>query len=406
MIATGGELSSSAGRTRWGCRPRAGSTSTRCGSASPSIEDHLHRTVVGPARVAGGAAAARDGPAQGAARGRRRDGGRDRGARGRLRRGRDRARGPRIPDLGTVDGERILTTRQAYPPPEIPEHVGDRRLGGHRRRVHPHVRRARLTGDAVVSRQQVLPMKDPEVAAVLEDEFLRRGVSLLKGARASAIERTGDVVRVSCNDGRVVEGSHVVLAVGSIPNTEELGLDEAGVETDEGGYIPINHNCLSNVEHIYAAGDVSGKLPLSSVAAMQGRKIAEHLMGLHNRPHRHLDYEKAASAIFTEPGDRRRRPRRGRGVRVRPQDPGDEGAVLGERQGAHQGRPARVREDHLRPGDRRRARRIDRRAQRRRAHQRDRGRGDERPEGRTTSSTRSSCTPPSPSPSPTPRRDR
>src|SRR5204863_1655301 len=110
-----------------------------------------------------------------------------------------------------------------------------------------------------------------------------------------------DVVRVQCEDGRVVEGSHVLLAVGSIPNSEGIGLDAAGVEVDQAGYIPVNHNCLSNVSHIYAAGDVSGKLPLSSVAAMQGRKIAEHVMGLHTREHRHLDYDKAASAIFTEP---------------------------------------------------------------------------------------------------------
>ncbi|MCU1357128.1 MAG: putative quinone reductase, partial [Acidimicrobiales bacterium] len=47
--------------------------------------------------------------------------------------------------------------------------------------------------------------------------------------------------------------------------------------------------------------DLSGKLPLSSVAAMQGRKIAEHALGLHAGPHRHIDYEKAASAIFTDP---------------------------------------------------------------------------------------------------------
>jgi pyruvate/2-oxoglutarate dehydrogenase complex dihydrolipoamide dehydrogenase (E3) component len=92
-----------------------------------------------------------------------------------------------------------------------------------------------------------------------------------------------------------------VLAVGSIPNSEDLGLEEAGVELDAAGYIPIDHHCRSKVEHIYAAGDVSGKLPLSSVGAMQGRKIAEHLMGLHNRPHRHLDYDKAAQAIFTDP---------------------------------------------------------------------------------------------------------
>ncbi len=92
-----------------------------------------------------------------------------------------------------------------------------------------------------------------------------------------------------------------LLAVGSIPNSEGIDLDVAGVEVDERGYVRVNHNCLSNVGHIYAAGDVSGKLPLSSVAAMQGRKIAEHLMGLHNRPHRHLDYDKAASAVFTDP---------------------------------------------------------------------------------------------------------
>ena len=62
----------------------------------------------------------------------------------------------------------------------------------------------------------------------------------------------------------------MVLCVGSVPNTEDLALDAAGVSVDEGGYIPVNHNCLSNVGHIYAAGDVSGKLPLSSVASVQG----------------------------------------------------------------------------------------------------------------------------------------
>jgi dihydrolipoamide dehydrogenase len=156
----------------------------------------------------------------------------------------------------------------------------------------------------IVSRQQVLPTKDPEVAAALEDEFLRRGVRLLKGARAQGLERPsdgGDGVVVVCDDGRRAAGSHALLAIGSIPNSEGLGLDAAGVEVDPSGYVPINHHCQSNVPHIYAAGDLSGKLPLSSVASMQGRKIAEHVMGLHTIEHRHLDYEKAASAIFTEP---------------------------------------------------------------------------------------------------------
>ena len=108
-------------------------------------------------------------------------------------------------------------------------------------------------------------------------------------------------MHVDCDDGRHVDASHVILAIGSVPNTEHLGLDVAGVAVDAAGYITINHNCITTAPHIYAAGDVSGKLPLSSVASMQGRKIAEHLMGLHALEHRHLDYEKAASAIFTEP---------------------------------------------------------------------------------------------------------
>jgi dihydrolipoamide dehydrogenase len=208
---------------------------------------------------------------------------------------------PRIPDWAPIDGTRVLTTRDAYPPPEIPEHaivVGSGVTGVEFTHLFDSLG-SKVT--LLVSRQQVLPIKDAEVASVLEDAFLQRGITLLKGARANGVVRDGDVVRVRCVDGRIVEGSHVLLAVGSIPNSEGIGLDAAGVEVDAAGYIRVNHNCLSNVSHIYAAGDVSGKLPLSSVAAMQGRKIAEHLMGLHTRPHRHLDYDKAASAVFTDP---------------------------------------------------------------------------------------------------------
>lgn len=207
---------------------------------------------------------------------------------------------PRIPAWAPVDGQRVLTTRHAYPPPELPEHlivVGSGVTGVE------FVHMFSAFGSQVtliVSRQQVLPQKDPEVAAVLEDDFLQRGVRLFKGARAEGIDVTEGSVSVRCDDGRVATGSHVLLCIGSIPNSEGLGLEEVGVELD-GGYVVVDHNCKSSVGHIYAAGDLSGKLPLSSVASMQGRKIAEHALGLHAGPHRHLDYEKAASAIFTDP---------------------------------------------------------------------------------------------------------
>ena len=152
----------------------------------------------------------------------------------------------------------MLTTREAYPPPEIPTHlcvIGSGVTGVE----FTHMFSA-LGSEVslVVSRQQVLPLKDPEVAAVLEDEFINRGVHLLKGARATAVTRTGNSVRVECNDGRHVDASHVILAIGSVPNTDDLGLDAAGIATDESGYIPINHNCITTQPHVYAAGDVSG----------------------------------------------------------------------------------------------------------------------------------------------------
>ena len=208
---------------------------------------------------------------------------------------------PRIPEWCQPDGERILTTRHCYPPQEIPEHlvvVGSGVTGVEFVHMFSSLG-SKVT--LVVSRQQVLPQKDPEVAAVLETDFLRRGVSLLKGARAISIDREGEEVVVKCDDGRIVRASHAVLAIGSVANTDGLGLEAAGVVLDRSGYVTIGQHCQSNVKHIYAAGDVSGKLPLSSVASMQGRKVAEHVNGLHTRQHRHLDYDKAASAIFTEP---------------------------------------------------------------------------------------------------------
>jgi NAD(P)H dehydrogenase (quinone) len=210
---------------------------------------------------------------------------------------------PRIPDWVTPDGDRILTTRECYPPKIIPTHIvviGSGVTGVEFVHMFSSLG-AKVT--LVVSRQQVLPQKDPEVAAVLEDDFIKRGVSLLKGARAEVVERdeeTGGVI-VRCDDGRTVRASHAVLAIGSIPNTDGMGLETAGVQLDKWGFIGINQHCVTNVPHIYAAGDVSGKLPLASVASMQGRKVAEHVMGGHTREHRHLDYDKAASAIFTEP---------------------------------------------------------------------------------------------------------
>jgi dihydrolipoamide dehydrogenase len=204
---------------------------------------------------------------------------------------------PRIPDWAPVDGKRVLTTRDCYDLHDVPEHViviGSGVTGVE----FTHIFEAMgAEVSLVVSRQQILPYRDAEVAAVLEEDFIERGVKLVIGARAESIDVQGDEVAVHCNDGRVIRGSHALLAVGSVPLTDGLGLEAAGV-LSERGYVPVDEFQRSSIPHIYAAGDVTGQMPLSSVASMQGRKIARHALDLPVQP---IDYDKVTEAIFTEP---------------------------------------------------------------------------------------------------------
>ena len=204
---------------------------------------------------------------------------------------------PRIPDWAPVDAETVLTTRDCYDLTEVPDHIviiGSGVTGVEFTHIFESLG---SKVSLVVSRRQILPHRDAEVAAVLEEDFLERGVHLAIGARAEKIDVDGERVSVFCDDGRVLHGSHALLAVGSIPLSEGLGLDLAGVNTDQ-GYIEVDEYQRTSVPHIYAAGDVTGQMPLSSVASMQGRKIASHALDLPVTP---LDYSKVAEAIFTEP---------------------------------------------------------------------------------------------------------
>jgi dihydrolipoamide dehydrogenase len=204
---------------------------------------------------------------------------------------------PRVPDWAEVDGKRILTTRDAYDLPEVPDHlivIGSGVTGVEFVHIFESLG-SQVT--LVVSRQQILPYRDAEVAAVLQDDFLERGVKLVIGARATGIEQTEFGVAVHCDDGRVVRGSHALLAIGSVPVTAGLGLEGAGVDTDH-GYVVVDEYKRTSAPHIYAAGDCTRQMPLSSVASMQGRKIARHALGLSVSP---IDYEKVTQAVFTQP---------------------------------------------------------------------------------------------------------
>ena len=209
---------------------------------------------------------------------------------------------PRVLPGAEPDGERILNWRQLYDLPDLPEHlviVGSGVTGAEFCNAYTELG---VTVTVVASRDQILPHEDSDAAAVLEEVFAERGVTLIKNARAESVVRTGSGattgVRVTMTDGRTVDGSHALMTVGSVPNTAGLGLERVGIELNRGGYIPVDRVSRTTAAGIYAGGDCTGLMPLASVAAMQGRIAMYHALGEGVSP---IRLRTVASATFTRP---------------------------------------------------------------------------------------------------------
>jgi NAD(P)H dehydrogenase (quinone) len=205
---------------------------------------------------------------------------------------------PRTLDTAKPDGERILTWEQVYDIDEIPERlivVGSGVTGAEFASGYNA-----LGVDVVLvsSRARVLPGEDADAAEVLEEVFKRRGMTVLSKTRMESVRRDGDTVTVALTDGRTVDGSHCLLALGSIPNTSDAGLEEAGVVLTDAGFVDVDRVSRTSARGVYAAGDCTGVLMLASVAAMQGRIAMWHFLGDAVAP---LNLKAVSSNVFTVP---------------------------------------------------------------------------------------------------------
>ena len=187
---------------------------------------------------------------------------------------------PRVMDTARPDGERILTWQQIYDLDALPERlvvVGSGVTGAELAQAYLGL------GSQVVlvsSRERVLPGEDPDAATVIEDVFRRRGMEVLSRSRMAAVDRTDAGVRVTLEDGRVVEGSHALLAVGSTPLTRGIGLEEVGIALSPSGHIIVD------------------KVSRTSVRAAQGRTAMAHALGDAVAP---LPLHYVSANIFTDP---------------------------------------------------------------------------------------------------------
>jgi dihydrolipoamide dehydrogenase len=205
---------------------------------------------------------------------------------------------PRTLPTAQPDGERILTWEQVYDLTEVPTElivVGSGVTGAEFASAYLALG---IPVTLVSSRDRVLPGEDADASLVLEEVSKRRGMKLLSESRMESVTRDGDVVTVTLTDGRSIQGSHCILALGSVPNTADLGLEEAGVILKDGGFVNVDRVSRTSARGVYAAGDCTGVLMLASVAAMQGRIAMWHFLGDKVSP---LDLKKVSSNVFTAP---------------------------------------------------------------------------------------------------------
>ena len=196
------------------------------------------------------------------------------------------------------DGERIFTWKQLYNLTDLPEHmivVGSGVTGAEFAGAYGSLG-CEVT--LISSRDMVLPSSDTDAATVIQDVFVRQGINILKQSRADKVINTGDGVEVTLATGEVIKGSHCLMAVGAIPNTAGLGLEEAGVVLTESGHIEVNKVARTSRANVYAVGDCSTFMPLASVSQMQGRTAVFHTMGDVATP---TNLRNLAANVFTTP---------------------------------------------------------------------------------------------------------
>ena len=209
------------------------------------------------------------------------------------------ARARTIPPL-PVDGERVITSREAIVLSELPASiviVGGGAIGAEFAYLY-NMYGVDVTVVELLPR--LLPNEDEDISPLLEKAFEGQGIKIQTGAGVTGIEtRPGGLTVKVEKDGQEqsLECEKVLVAIGVRPNVEDLGLDTLGIETFTGG-IQVDDTMATNVKGIYAVGDVTGKVPLAHVASAQGVTAVEHMAGLEPKP---LDYVLMPRATYCNP---------------------------------------------------------------------------------------------------------
>ena len=204
---------------------------------------------------------------------------------------------PWIPPVPGLEKVPFLTNENMYSLNELPAHLvimGAGPVGVEMAQAYiRHGSRVTLIELA----QRVLPRADPEMSQVLHDQLSADGVEILTGSSVETVAQQGDNIMLQLQDGQLIEGDKLLVAIGRRPAVSDLGLEAAGIEYNTQGII-VNSRMQTSRRHIYACGDVTGQMPLTHVAEQQaGVVIANAIFHLPKK----MDYRVIPSVVYTEP---------------------------------------------------------------------------------------------------------
>src|SRR3990172_4612543 len=206
-----------------------------------------------------------------------------------------------VPDIPGVKEVPFLTNTTMMEVDFLPEHlvvVGGSYIGLEFAQMY---RRFGAKVTVVERGPRLIAREDDDVSDEIRAILEREGIGIRTGAECMALSRKGDriVVGLECQDGApVAEGSHVLLAVGRLPNTHDLGLEKAGIETDARGYIKVDDECRSSVAGVWALGDANGRGAFTHTSYNDYEIVAANLF---DRDRRRISDRIQAYALFIDP---------------------------------------------------------------------------------------------------------